>query len=66
MHCGLHIVPLVHFESVVGDGSREVSCGVSMQTIALWQLRLLVHTIWLHEGFDVTHWLLDLITYSIH
>lgn len=38
VNCGLHIVPLVHLESVVSNGSRQVSCSVTVKTVAIGQL----------------------------
>ena len=66
MDDSLHLMPLVHFESIVGDGCRQVSSGVSMQTISIWQLGLVVLTIWLHEGLNVSQRLLNLLLHSIH
>ena len=62
----LHLVPLVHLESVVSDGSRQVSSGVTMKTVAIRQLRLVVLTIWLDEGLNVSEWLLNFFLHSIH
>jgi hypothetical protein len=49
MHDGFHLVPLIHFKSVVGDRCGQVGCGVTMKTITIRELRLVVLTIWLNK-----------------
>lgn len=65
MDCGLHVVPLMHLEGIVGDRSGEVGCTVAMETIALRQLRLLVLTIWFNKGTHMPERLVNLLFDSI-
>ena len=66
VHDGLHLMPLIHLQGVVSNGSRQVGGCISMQSVPIWQLRFIVLTIWLNEGLDVPHWLLKFLLNSIH
>ena len=63
---GLHLMPLVHLEGVVSDRGRQVGSSVSMKAVTIGQLRLVVLTIWLDEGLDMSKWLLNLFLHSVY
>ena len=50
---GLHLVPRVELERVVGHWSTEILSRVSVESVALRKLRLVVLTIWLNKRFDM-------------
>jgi hypothetical protein len=66
MNNGLHLMPLVHFQGVVSDRSRQVSSSVSVKAITIWQLRLVVLTIWLDECLNMSKRLLNFLLHSVY
>jgi len=66
VHCCLHFVPLVHFQSVVGNISRQIHGWITMESISIWKLRFVVLTIWFNEWVNMSHWNLHLLLYSIY
>jgi len=63
---GLHLMPLVHLQGVVSDRSRQVSSSVSVKAVTIWQLRLVVLTIWLDEGLNMSKRLLNFLLHSVY
>ena len=62
----IHLVPLIHLEGIVSDRCREVSRGVSVESISVWQLGLVVLPIHLEEGLYVSPGLLNLVFHSVN
>jgi len=63
---GLHLMPLVHLQGVVSDRCRQVSSSVSVKAVTIWQLRLVVLTIWLDKGLNMSKRLLNFLLHSVY
>ena len=59
-------MPLVHLQGVVSDRSRQVSSSVSVKAVTIWQLRLVVLTIWLDKGLNMSKRLLNFLLHSVY
>jgi hypothetical protein len=66
MYDWLHFMPLIQFNWVLGNISREGSSSVSMSIVTSGKLGLIIDTIRLHEALHVSQRLIDLISNSFH
>jgi len=63
---GIHLVPLMHFQGVVGNRGREHSRCITMEGVACWKLRFVVLAIGLEEGIQVFHRGVNLLLEPVH
>ncbi len=61
VHSGLHLMPLIQLDGVLGDGGAEGGGRVTVESIPLGELGLMVHAIWFHEGLHVAEGLLQFV-----
>ena len=63
---GLHLVPLVKLQSVLGDVRAERGSGVTVGPITLGKLGLIVNAIRLHKALNMPPRLIKSIAHLVH
>ena len=59
-------MPLIQLKRILSDGGTERGGRVSVESVACWELGLVVHSIWLGEGLDVSERLEELVLHAVH